>query len=342
MKMNKYFSKCTKGQCDTCKNYSEDSENVECFFRDKYYYSPKKQYPCLNPMCCNYRKHVIKDYEVTYDSKSKEQIITLCCKCGFKYARKVNDDEYKIGKIKSFGVLWEHKLEEIILSGQLSLRKIALAMKCDPKTVVKYAEKLGLSHILNSKMKVTNLNQDKIARSNIVPEKYKQDIIELINSNRGISRTQVRNRLEKEYIWLYKNDREWLQMNLPVRRKRVVDNHRVSWKNRDDELLELLQKEVGSLKQLNSNVRITKTLIARRINMLALVEKNLDKLPKSKIFLESIVETVEDFQERRIERVIAELKRENKKIAKWKVYRKAGVKSGYSAKIEEYINYKLT
>lgn len=317
------------------------SGGLEAFFQSSLQRSDKKYYPCLNPVCSNYRKHVVRKYEITYDSKSKKQIITLYCKCGFVYARKVSDDIYSVGRIKNFGHVWEEKLKDLIISSSLSLRRLALTMRCDPKTIVKYAEKLGLSDKINSKMKLHNESYDKITSNKIDSDKYRKNIIALIKDTPGISRTEVRNRLKKQYMWLYRNDREWLDKNMPERKNNNYHNQRVSWNKRDDELLKLLQNEFNLLKQLNDSRRITTTLIGRRINMLALLEKNLDKLPKSKNFIESMVETVEDFQKRRVGRVIADLKSEGKEIAKWKIYRKAGLRQGSSAKIEEYINYKL-
>jgi hypothetical protein len=66
--------------------------------------------------------------------------------------------------------------------------------------------------------------------------------------------------------------------------------------------------------------------IGATLGLKALLEKHLDKLPKTKVYLKSVVETVEDFQIRRIEWAVEELDRRGEEVKEWKILRLAGLK----------------
>ena len=75
---------------------------------------------------------------------------------------------------------------------------------------------------------------------------------------------------------------------------------------------------------MNKPVRITVSKIGTTIGLKALLEKHLDKLPQTKAYLESVTETVEEFQIRRIEWAIRELDRRGEEKKDWKILRLAG------------------
>ncbi len=77
---------------------------------------------------------------------------------------------------------------------------------------------------------------------------------------------------------------------------------------------------------MNKPVRITVSKIGTTIGLKALLEKHLDKLPQTKAYLESVTETVEEFQIRRIEWAIRELDRRGEEKKDWKILRLAGLR----------------
>ncbi|MPN24126.1 hypothetical protein SDC9_171520 [bioreactor metagenome] len=115
----------------------------------------------------------------------------------------------------------------------------------------------------------------------------------------------------------------------------------VSWEDRDNVMLRLLENEYDALMKQNMNSRITKSLLGRRINMLALIEKKLYKLPKTKRFLDEILETVEDFQIRRINNVCFDMSEQGQELLKWKVVRKAGLKDSFARKLDKQIEINI-
>ncbi|WLC69975.1 hypothetical protein KTC96_18935 [Clostridium estertheticum] len=177
-------------------------------------------------------------------------------------------------------------------------------MRCDSKTVVRYADKLGIKHLLNTNM---NVAYDVINASSkrVNSEKYKVDIKNIIIENPTIIRKQVRESLNKQYMWLYKNDREWFDNNMPKKQNTNGNNNNnpAPWNDRDNKTLELLINEDNMLITSNDNARITKSLLGRKIGMLGMLEKNLDKLPKTQEYLSEIIESVEEFQIRRVNNI---------------------------------------
>ena len=91
----------------------------------------------------------------------------------------------------------------------------------------------------------------------------------------------------------------------------------------------------------NDNVRITKSLLGRKIGMLGMVEKNLDKLPKTQKYLSEIIESVEDFQIRRVNNICLKTYENGQILTKWKIVRQAGLRLNYEAKVDEQIDINI-
>jgi len=104
-----------------------------------------RYYPCLNKVTNHYKERVIENVEITYDYKSRVPVGNFKCSiCGFHYSRKMNSDEYRIGRIKDFGWQWKEQFKLIANRDDLSLREKARRMYCDPNTVKKYTNPLVL------------------------------------------------------------------------------------------------------------------------------------------------------------------------------------------------------
>ena len=262
---------------------------------------------CLNPVCQYFRKPSVMDIKVTADSKTREPVLTFTCQCGFSYSRKEIDDVFKVGRIKQFGHVWENKFMEVLRSNS-SLRAMAKQMGCDCKTVVKYAEKLGVRYLINSGMSFKE-NEVKLSEPKVDSNKYKADILNQIKSNPTIARQEVRDALKKQCTWLYRHDRGWYEENLPKAQvnKGHVKSMNEYWEKIDSEILMLLEKEYSKIMACEKPFRITKSLLGRRISKLVYLERKIDKMPKTKGYLDSITETVEKFQRRRVELICKRL-----------------------------------
>ncbi len=330
--------------------------DISKFFKYiNYQYNPfgKAPWPCLNRVADHYKKKVVRTINITQDYKTRVPVGTFICSCGFVYSRKGPDkteqDKFKIGRIKSFGFTWENKLKALLSNRKYGVREISRIMSCDCKTVIKYANSLGLVSSINTEIKVCEVEQKSRELSTTVENNYKNDVIDFINSNERCTRQQLRNNLKKEYIWLYRHDKPWLKNNLPESiprgKRNKSENNRVDWKTRDNEYLKLIKEKNEIMLRLAVPVRITKSSIGKSTGLLAALEKNIDKLPNTEKYLSEIIESVEEFQLRRCKLIINNKIKEEKNIKLWEIQRQAGIRSEVFVKLKktliDYINMEV-
>ena len=137
---------------------------------------------------------------------------------------------------------------------------------------------------------------------------------------------------------MYRYDKEWLMANLPIQLKRTEPNRLVDWNARDREYVQRIKKLYQQLLTVEKPVRITKSLIGKRLGITANIERNLDKLPNTKALFDVITETVQSFQIRRCCKVIDQMLEENEVIKLWKVQRIAAVKSHHFHEIKDELS----
>ena len=94
------------------------------------------------------------------------------------------------------------------------------------------------------------------------------------------------------------------------------------------------QNAVSNLLKKNKPVRITVGRIGATLGLKALLDKHLDKLPQTKAYLDSVTETVEDFQIRRIEWAVEELDRQGEEIKTWKILKLAGLRENLTPRVK--------
>ncbi len=164
---------------------------------------------------------------------------------------------------------------------------------------------------------------------------YRKRWNELRKQHPEMGKTQLRQIDKALFAWLYRNDREWLNQNSPDRKETNAVNRRVDWNQRDNEILSQIKGIVD--KMLNSDgkpERITISLIGSKLGIRGLLEKHLDKLPKTKTYLDSVKENNHDFRLRRIRWAVKELEKEGEELQLWKIMRKAGIRNIYQISIQ--------
>jgi Tn7-like transposition protein D/TniQ len=287
---------------------------------------------CLNKAAEHYHQPIITSCVITRDYKSGQPIGTFSCLCGFVFSRKGPDktihDQYKMGRKKKFGTVWENKLAELAKKG-LSLRKMADFLGVDPMTI---------------KKRLTIDVKDKPSNNSFEKEKKKQNYrnqwVYTVNINEGVSVTEIRLKNQKLYMWLYRNDKDWLRFNSPTIKKGNRNNLklRVDWKKRDARIAARVESIVSNiLKEKNPPIKITKNEIGRRLGKLSSFIKNLDNLPMTLKVVNQSLETTEQYQIRRIKCVAEKMRRTSASIKEWQVIRAAGLKSKYAVKLKPVI-----
>lgn len=319
--------------------------SIDDLFNKKLEYKPFRDgpWPCLNKAADHYLQPVVTDMKVTYSADVKKPIGTFKCSCGFVYARSgpdvTEDASYTIGRIKAFGPVWESRLKELT-EKKLTLRETSRLLGVDPNTVKKYAKKLGLATYWEKRSNDDNeslVNYSKGASGNDYNKRdiYRNEWIGLLKKNPDKGKTELRQMNAALFTWLYRNDREWLNNNSPVK-KRVNNGYaRVDWDIRDKEILAKVEGIVKNmLDSKEKPERISISRIGSKLGIRALLEKHLDKLPRTRAYLDSVKESDRDFRIRRMKWAIRELEKEGQELKEWRIIRKAGIRKEYQENIE--------
>lgn len=163
-------------------------------------------------------------------------------------------------------------------------------------------------------------------------------IIEL-NPGKGITWLRQYGFAAGVYAWLYRHDRAWLKTHapnfVPVKREENI----VDWHERDNHLLLRfrLMHHRGLL--INSEGRSSKAWIIKQMPSWSTIEKNQRKFPLTMSYLATLVETIENYQYRRITRILLDLHEKQEQVEYWILYRKAGIRKQYQTEaMEKYIN----
>jgi hypothetical protein len=319
--------------------------SIDDLFNNKFEYKPfdKGPWPCLNPASEHFRQMTVKNLKIKYGNDSKSPLGIFECSCGFSYMRTGPDtkglDKYKITKIIAFGPVWENRLRELS-EKKLSLRETARQLQVDPATIKKYTKKLGFQTFWKERSNEvlgctdTKVNINEIDKRSI----YRQKWLDLRKSYPEKSKTELRSMDRALYTWLYRNDREWLNDNSPNLITKTNTNQRVDWKQRDEVIFDKAVEVVNEiLKTSRKPKRITIGLIGSMIGERSLLEKHLNKMKKTKEYLEQVTQNISDYQITRIQWAIKELQEDGQELQLWRIYRKAGIRQEYQESLKKYI-----
>jgi hypothetical protein len=298
---------------------------------------------CFNGAAKHYRQFVITRVEVTWSRDSKKGLGRFCCSCGFSYSttdpRLPTAMQFKFGKVKTFGKLWEKKLRWLVESRKLGLRETARQLRVDPLTVKRHAQRLGVSCQWGSRP--FPIAESSTVHSHEAHEEiravYRKTWTQLRHTGTGVSKTAMRLQAPATYTWLYRHDRAWLDSHSPFRKTPAVTTRRVDWDKRDEAILAEAQTAVRELLKLQPPMRVTVSRVGKVIGSLPLLEQHSDKLQRTKAYLETVTESQERFQIRRVEWAATVLDAQGKVVKEWEVVRLAGLGKEYSNKVGEAI-----
>ena len=315
--------------------------SADAFIKNDEKYAPfgTGPWPCLNTASDHNKGLVINKVKVTHCYDTKRPVGTFECNCGFVYSRRGPDtspnDKFKVGRIKSFGSVWEKKLIQL-LTNKMGLRETARIMKVDSKTIKLQAPKLGLK----TQWTYTDCekNQEKNENPNYcnLQEYHRNAWIEVKAAYPDKSKTELRKIAKSHFIWLYRHDREWLDINSPEHQKLQCTNGRVDWVKRDSEVLQEVKKAVEAIRDSKEKpVKISLGRIGIICGLQGLLEKHLDKMPQTKRYIDKVAETDDSFRRRRIVWAVQELTNSGEELKLWKVMRMAGIRKEYEKQAEE-------
>lgn len=259
-------------------------------------------WPCLNPAADHYKELIINDCLIKSRGKGNIVIGIFKCSCGFIYSRKWHDksenDKYRYSHVFQRGEIWENKLKDLILNKHLPIKEIVKIMKCSKQTILKYAFYMGIDDKLNT---IIKYKPSPVKTPNV--ELYKKEIIEFIKKNPESNRYHIKLNLVKQYVYLYRHEKEWLESVLPESLKKAGKIKRgyndEDWVNLDKKLCALINEAITDILNDEKPRRVTKAQIVKRIKYYGLQDsKTLEKLPNTKKLLDSRCETTEEYQKR--------------------------------------------
>lgn len=153
---------------------------------------------------------------------------------------------------------------------------------------------------------------------------HREKWLKLRNEYSDENTTFIRELDKATYIWLNKYDKKWLSENSPVK-KTYGHSKKIDWKKRDEEILQEVKEVIEAIYSSSEKPeRVTVGAVGRKIGKAYLLQKYLDKMPKTKEYLQEKVESVKEYQDRRIKWV-----RENVTTngeSEWIVRKEAGVR----------------
>lgn len=328
------------------------TNSCEEFFQRNYKYKPFGNAPwlCLNAAAEHYLQAVVTNLSITHCLENKKPLGTFSCDCGMVYSRtgpdETKEDKLRIGKIIQFGLVWEQKLKELVEVDKLGLRETARRLNVDSRTVCRYVAKLKLKSYWRTSKDNQPTDSNDVCESNLdslidIQAQHRQAWMTLQQEHPEASKTTLRRFAPAVYTWLYRNDKDWLNQNSPALQKPVPSVAKVDWAERDRQVLDNVKDAVRSLQGEDKPARITISRVGKTIGKLALVEKHLDQMSLTKAYLESVTETVEDFQIRRIKWAIKQLDDCGEEILHWKVVRVAQLREDCSERVKAALSTEI-
>ena len=323
------------------------TESIDTFFQKNKQYRPFGRSPwlCLNAAADHYLQPVITDLKVTHCLENKKPLGTFTCSCGMIYSRSGEDqteeDKLRIGRVITYGQVWEDKLRELLEVKKLGLRATARELRVDTNTVKRYVALLNLTPTWTNNQPQIKPKKALLIDKKDIKQQKRDKWLNLQQENPELSKTELRKLAPDIYAWLYHHDREWLNKNSPKLKQPKSSINKVDWNTRDGEILAQAQNAVSKMLEKNKPVRITVGRIGATLGLKTLLDKHLDKLLQTKAYLDSVTETVEDFQIRRIKWAVEELECGGEEIKEWKILKLAGLRDNLTPKVRTYLEKQL-
>jgi hypothetical protein len=268
-------------------------------------------WPCLNPVAGHFRQPVISEYKLSSRLRDGRPTANFRCGCGFAYARSGPDsspeDRFRVGRVISFGPVWEAKLEKLWKDSSLSLSDVGRRLRVDTLTVRRHAARLKLpasrpgrrSKPLNCAAllkgnhdSTTHVEKRRVCRANWV------------SATRQTPKTTLkalRRKSPREYAWLLRNDTEWLKKHSPHSRRCGQPTSGVDWQRRDAEYAVAVRAVATRLK--NNPGRpgwVTRSAIGKVVGAATLLRQKLHKMPLTAQVITNVVETRVEYAVRRV------------------------------------------
>lgn len=273
--------------------------NVKMFFEIKIHNNPfgEGPWPCLNVAAEHYLEKVINKCEVENAYRSTVPKGIFKCTCGYVYCRngpdKNEQDIFRVDKVLERGEKWEIKFKKCLEDSNYNISYTSKAMQCSQYKIRKYMKNNGFTEQIR-------LGEDKRKDKFI---EYSNDIINYMKLIPNCTKTNIHVNLSKQVSWFRRNNPEWLNEKLSIcKKKQKAVKHKIDYNKLDIKILNCVKRAYNELILLEKPVRITGWVIEKHLNLY--IMKRIKKLPKTKEYLDEIIETFEEFRIRRCKNII--------------------------------------
>jgi len=269
---------------------------------------------CLNKLCDAFLKPNTLTPNIKYDSKLKLEVEHFECYCGMsfkKYLKQQKDQTYVVKrKIIKYGDIWESSLLNLYRNEQ-SYYSIGKA--------------LGVTHNVAKRMLQKMLLKDKAEN---LSNNYKALWRKALEEN-NFSIKEAREKNSKVYKWLFKNERQWLLAENRKHKNMSPNGQlRINWGELDDQLNKLIQKNYSQLIQCNYPKTITRSLLFRSVKYFRSITKTkeINRLPITVKFVESVVEDKVNFQRRKLTHAVEKIRLDNSSLNRSRILTTAKIR----------------
>lgn len=242
---------------------------------------------CMNPLgTLHPEQHVV---QLSTHRNKANTVGVFTCDCGYSYTRKFDQRDQVLGAVRyrSYGSMLKPLLQQCLVNGW-SLRAIGKYLKLDPKTVVRECARLGLGVPWRT---VVSLEKKESSNAEVVVKK--------IDHHKKLKSAKPQ--------------------------KRCARSATMDWTAIDDSWVQKIDSLVSEILRSAKPIRITLSLLERKARKKGWLQKRLNKLPRTQKFLGKVVESDDEFKNRRIHWAINELKRKDSTVKAWQVMRLAGL-----------------
>lgn len=267
-------------------------------------------YPCLNRAMDHYKELRIQKCEIfdnlTKGKKRGKPIGIFSCDCKFIYQRvgpdKSEEDRFRYDSIREYGANWENKLREMWEDLSLSKAEIARRLQVSDLAVTNVAYRLKFPMNKPGTRVSNDKAHRKPPRKTLTESKniYRKKLLKIIRQNPNLSRKKLIKMANFEYIWLMRNDAEWMNEQLPKVLKIPRKAEHLDWIKIDNELSIKVKMACQEIYSINPPKRVSITEVIRRVDHKNWLEKREKKLlATAKILVENL-ETLEEYMLRKL------------------------------------------
>jgi hypothetical protein len=129
---------------------------------------------------------------------------------------------------------------------------------------------------------------------------YRKKWRKVLKENPKANRDKLIKLANFEYLWLMRNDADWMKNHLPEVLKLDRKRNLLNWEKIDDELSDKVEQACQEIYSINPPKRVSITEVIKIVGNKSWLEKREEKLPKIAKILNEKLELMEDFIIRKI------------------------------------------